>query len=159
VGERILEKVKVDRRTGCGNWQAYVMPTTGYGMVNVGGKIELSHRAAYRQFVGPIPKGLFVCHHCDNRRCVNPQHLFVGTPGDNARDMLRKGRCAHQRNPEHGFWGRGERHKLNKLRTKQVREIRRRLANGAGLQHLADTYGVSKTLISNIKHRRTWKHI
>lgn len=77
----------------------------GYGQVYVGGgrcngKREVAHRIAWRFTFGPIPEGLFVCRHCDNPSCVNPQHLFVGTMKDNIRDASSKRRLGVQRYPE-----------------------------------------------------------
>lgn len=63
-----------------------------YGFFGVNGKNQLAHRFAYRQFVGPIPSGLYVLHKCDNPSCVNPVHLFLGTAKDNAQDCVSKGR-------------------------------------------------------------------
>lgn len=67
----------------------------GYGVFSKEGHEVLAHRAMYEAFYGPIPNGMFVCHHCDNRLCINPEHLFLGTAEDNNRDMKAKGRWAH----------------------------------------------------------------
>jgi hypothetical protein len=83
-----------ERSDGCWNWVgAGTNPggwTTQYGALRVNGKNISAHRLAYELYVGPIPPGMFVCHHCDNKRCVRPDHLFLGTAKDNAQDYVRK---------------------------------------------------------------------
>ena len=69
----------------------------GYGRVWHNGKMVRAHRLAYETHVGPIPKGMFVCHRCDNPPCINPEHLFLGTTTDNIRDAVAKGRMYSQR--------------------------------------------------------------
>ena len=87
-----------------------------------------------------------VCHICDNPKCVNPDHLFLGTYKDNAEDMVKKNRSL-----------KGERHSNAKLTEKNVRDIRRRKKEPVA--HLASIYGVSAYTIKDILRKRTWKHV
>ena len=88
--ERFINKVhKTDY---CWIWNGAIRGNSGYGSFNVNGKIESSHRISYKLFKGVIPMGICVLHRCDNRLCVNPDHLFLGTQGDNMKDMFNKGR-------------------------------------------------------------------
>lgn len=76
---------------GCWLWLGFVR-SNGYGQTCIGRGSELTHRLSYELFVGDIPDGMFVYHRCDVKRCINPDHLFVGTPKDNSQDRERKGR-------------------------------------------------------------------
>ena len=92
--ERFEEKLATDTNTGCLNYTGGTKHKHkhGYGGFWMNGKMEMSHRAAYTLFVGEIPKGLSVLHKCDNTKCCNPSHLFLGTQVDNMKDMWAKGR-------------------------------------------------------------------
>jgi len=124
---------------------------TGYGRFWFAGKLGYVHRYAYQQFVGPIPEGMCVLHHCDIRNCVNPSHLFTGTKLDNTRDMITKGREIHQAGAENG---------RAKLTESDVLEIRL-IGRNARLTwaQIAYMYGVSRRAIGFILHRVTWKHL
>lgn len=113
------------------------------------GKPEITSRAAWRLYVGPIPSGNWVLHRCDNPRCVNPAHLFLGTPADNVSDMHAKGRARQG----HVI---GERHGMAKLTADMVREIR---ASKDRQIDLAERFGVSRTCISDVQRRVVWQHI
>ncbi len=133
--------------SGCIEWQG--SRDHGYGQFSVSShKPQRAQRASYEFFVGPIPEGMFVCHTCDNRACVNPVHLFVGTHADNMADSVRKRRHTY-----------GERHNLVKLTEADVLEIRRRCAAGESQRSIAKDKKITQTNVSMIHTRRTWRHI
>jgi hypothetical protein len=127
----------------CWLWQGTTSP---YGQVSVRGTKYLAHRIAYEMFVGKIPDGYHVCHTCDNPRCVNPAHLFIGTIADNTADKTRKGRAA-----------KGSGHGNAKLTESQIVEIRR-LHPQVSSRKLAKMFGVCKTTILDIVNNRKWLH-
>lgn len=116
---------------------------------NEAGEIELTHRASWRLRVGEIPRDALVLHRCDNPRCVNPEHLFIGTQADNVADMWDKGR-ARQGKPE------GSSHGMSKLTEELVREIRASKENGPAI---ARRLSISTSQVYDIRNRRSWKHI
>ena len=93
--QRFLNKIKKDEN-GCWNWIA-AFRVNGYGCIKVDRKLLSAHRVSYILFRGEIPNGLLVCHICDNRGCVNPSHLFLGTYKDNWRDAVEKGKIDENR--------------------------------------------------------------
>src|SRR5689334_5069110 len=92
---RFHAKYTVNAVTGCWEWTGYIHPS-GYGVIGIWeeGRSVRAHRFSYSNFVGPIPPGMLVCHECDNRKCVNPDHLFLGDGKVNIQDCVRKGRHA-----------------------------------------------------------------
>lgn len=158
IDERLARKT--DTTGDCHEWTG-ATNNRGYGYLNRGRRGEgmvLAHRAAWEAAHGPIPAGLVVCHHCDNRRCVRIDHLFLGTTSDNARDSVAKGRHplqAANRSPRRTVL-RGEQVAQSRLSEADVLAIR---ADTRSQQQIADAYGVSQTAISQIRRRITWKHL
>ncbi len=151
---------KVDRSSGddgCWNWTA--VNVRGYGRFTFRSFKLIAHRVSYEISYGTIPSGLFVCHKCDNPQCVNPSHLFLGTPKDNTDDRDQKGRNAH--GEKHGRYGCGlpcETNGKHKLTQEQVNEIRQRYSTGKESQRaLAKIYGVDHPQIGRIVRRESWK--
>ena len=102
---------------------------------------------------GSIPLGYCVCHKCDNRACANPNHLFLGTKGDNNRDRHEKGRTSHKSRNQ------GSKHGLSKLTEQQVIEIRRRWNNGEKQRHMEKEFGLKRGSLWPVVHSFNYKHI
>lgn len=111
-----------------------------YGAFYFGGRTIGAHVYSYLRHKGPVPKGWFVCHSCDNPSCVNPGHLFAAPPKGNTDDMMSKGR---------GRWPRGDGHHLAKLSDAQVAEIRR-LSGAMTQAEIAKAFGVTQSHVSRI---------
>lgn len=140
---------KVDKSSNCWIWTA--SKTNGrYGQFYAQGKRCLTHRYSWLIHNGDIPKGLCVCHTCDNPPCVNPKHLWLGTNADNMRDKIKKGRLRV---------GIGERNGKSKLVTKQINSIRALYLKGYVQTVLAKKYDVCQQTISHIVTRKFWKHV
>ena len=141
--------------SGCWTWTGAPSdntPTGQYGRFRVHGIQVRAHRVSWMLHKGPIPVGLQVLHHCDNPRCVNPSHLFLGTNDDNVKDRVAKGRSGWQSRS-------GEAHHLCKLNDKAVRSIRKRFATGEQGKSLALEFSVSRATISEIVTMRKWRHV
>lgn len=148
--ERFWSKVgERDPMTGCMNWEGAVT-SSGYGNFWLEGQqYKSAHVVAWELQTGQeVPKGMDVCHHCDNRICVNFVHLFLGTRKDNLEDMMSKGRQS-----------KGEKHPRSKLTKTKVLEIDSRIKRGECQSKLAAEFQVSASRISHIRHRRDWKEV
>lgn len=137
---------KIDRRgpDECWNWTASKM-AGGYGAFNWEGVTAKAHRLAWRHAFGDIPDGLNVCHHCDNRICCNPAHLFLGTHLDNARDRNSKSRQI-----------KGVASPNAKLSDELVRLIR---CEKVPHRVISAKYGISMALVSLVRTRKAWTHV
>lgn len=156
VAERFWEKVKVGDNSKCWEWQA-TRTKHGYGHFRVQGKLKLAHRIAYELVHGKFPDTFDVLHNCDNRACVNPGHLWLGTDSDNMRDMVAKGRnVTHIKE----FIKRGEENGKAKLTDDKVREIRRMyIPQVVGYKRIAKIFGITPNMVSYIVRGKNWKHI
>lgn len=148
---RIIERSIVDDKTGCWIWEPLANKGNEYGHLTIGTrtgqtrKTISAHRYSYSLFVGEIPNGMFVCHKCDDKRCVNPDHLFIGTRQDNVDDRERKKRNNHVV---------GEKVGNSKLKVKDVLYIRR---SNETDRSLAKKFGVSHTTIGRARNGTYWK--
>lgn len=147
--ERFWEKVAKGGPGECWPWTANC-DRDGYGRMSVKGKQARAHRISYQINRGPIPNGLNVLHKCDNPRCVNPKHLFLGTNGDNMADKTRKGRAARVC---------GERNGGALLSEKDVLTIRSRHKKGETQISIAKDFDVSRRCIGRIVTYDRWAHI
>lgn len=139
----------------CHVWTASLDHQTGYGWFSFKRKPLGAHRVAFYFAHGRWATEC-VCHHCDNRGCVNPKHLFEGTRAENLADMRAKGRHAHGPNPKR----QGENHNLAKLTAKDVQEIRALYAAGGVTQTaLARRWGISQTHASDLIRGKCWGHL
>lgn len=141
---RFYKFVPAAEEDDCWEWQS-TRNHRGYGKFWLNDRTDLAHRVSYRIHHGLIPAGLQVRHTCDNRPCVNPAHLLVGTGKENAQDALERGR--YKRGSENG---------TAKLTETQVSEIRRCWAAGETQVSMARRFGVSKSAVQWILYGRSW---
>ena len=144
VEKRLLRKV--DKTGDCWVWTGGTF-SDGYGNIGDSRGAQKAHRVAYELYVGPIPEGLVVMHSCDNRRCVNPVHLSVGTHTENIKDRDTKGR---------GSKPKGVSNPMSKLSEAEVRLIRiMPISNNLA----ADVFAVDVATIRRIRNNKIWTHL
>jgi len=126
----------------------------GYGWYSYKGKLRRAHRSSFHAFKGKIPKGLSVCHTCDNPICVRPKHLFAGTHKQNMEDMAKKGRSNKGRHVNTG-----EAHGYSVLTEELVLYIRKVCAGGKSQNSVERELGLSSGLVNKVVRRKLWTHI
>jgi len=148
--ERFFGKITTDGENGCHVWTGST-DRHGYGKFSIKSRIIGAHRLAFVLAYDEQPLSFLVCHHCDNAKCVNPEHLFLGTSHDNMQDMSRKGR---------NIKSVGENQKSSKLSSNDVMEIRSKYAGGIASQaSLSRIFGVSARTVWKIVNFKKWRHI
>lgn len=145
--QRFRDKYVVDTKSGCWIWLG-ATDHLGYARFWLNGKMIQASYFSYELHAGTkCPKGLCVCHHCDNPPCVNPAHFFLGTHSENMKDKVNKGRQSRML---------GETNGRSKLTENQILQIR---SDSRSLRETAAKYGVSKSLIGFIRSGKRWNHL
>jgi hypothetical protein len=136
---------KVEKTEECWHWIGAVQ-SKGYGSISISGKTYSAHRVSYEIKYGKIPYGMYVLHRCDNTRCVNPEHLFLGTARDNSQDMVVKGRMSKLS----GY---------RKVTRDQVEQIRLQYQTKEfSYRVLGDQFKISHSSIGSIIRYESWKN-
>lgn len=147
LAERFWEKV--NKTNYCWEWTA--SKHLGYGSFAIERSHPIgAHRVSWELTNGPIPENLFVCHHCDNRGCVRPDHLFLGTQKDNIVDMLNKDRATTA--------NRGSGSGRTQFTVEDVKKMRELSKDGKSMAEIGRQFEVAGTTVSRIVHRKRWKY-
>jgi len=147
AAKRLKSHVEIDHNE-CWNWKRY--KKNGYGITTLSGVREQAHRASWKVFSGEVPMGMQVNHKCNNRACINPEHLYAGTQKQNMDDMYRAKRNVHHS---------GELNGSAKLTHKEVTEIKDMISKGKDNTSISSAFGVSSGCIQFIRIGRTWRHV
>lgn len=147
--EAVWRRVSVGEPDACWPYQG-ALNQWGYGTVRIHGRTMLAHRAAFEAAAGRAAGEMRVCHRCDNPRCCNPAHLFLGTQAENVADCVAKGRFKSNV---------GENHPKARLTEQQVLEIRRLHASGLRASQIAPRFGIRLGHAVDIINRRIWTHL
>lgn len=147
IRERLLSKVKINETTGCWEWTANRM-RNGYGLFWFIDRKRPAHRVSYELHCGPIPDGMHTLHHCDNRACINPAHLFIGTNADNMADKVSKGRQHRLKGIASG---------RAKLTEADVMTIRSSV--GLTQREIGERFGITNQQVSSIRSGKRWSHL
>lgn len=149
VKPRFWSHVEIGSASGCWPWKRFIAPN-GYGRFKWNGVNISAHRFAYLAANGSIPDGLFVLHHCDNKGCCNPLHLFAGTHQDNMNDGKAKKRFKSLA---------GESHGNHKLTNEDIEYAKQKYAKGWFQHRIAYVLGVNQSQISRILNGKRWHHL
>lgn len=147
IEQRFWSKVDIKDLFGCWEFQGSITEW-GYGQIKSNGKMIKAHRFAWEFVFGKIPKGMQINHKCNNRRCCNVSHLYLGTAQQNVDDMTLAGRQA-----------RGEKHGKSRFTNSDIINIRKLNNDGYSKIEISEIYKTSASNIGSICRRKTWKHI
>lgn len=152
---RIFSRVE-KQENGCWNWKGAIRGNSGYGAITVSGTTNSVHRVVYELVFGTIADGMYVCHKCDNKLCVNPDHLFLGTPKDNVVDAVNKKRIIP---PIGGGFKIGSKAYNASISPDAVLGIKRLLKTGEKQQVIANLFGTKRHVVADIARGRSYFNI
>lgn len=145
--DRITEKVTYEPNSGCWLWTGG-LSSYGYGATQFQGRQLLMHRVVFEMYNGAVPGTGVLCHRCNVRSCVNPDHIYIGTAQSNVMDAVRSGRHAH-----------GTTHGCSKLSDCKVRQMRELSATGMTYADIAKRFGVARPTAAKACKGMSWQHV